>query len=316
VTVVLVGLVDEGPGGEHVGVGSSLTVDRSADDLRPRRAPLEYWFVRVRSGDLAFLVDWIIRRRSAAAEVRVSLWVRGQGHVLRERSASWSDDSTGIHIGGCTLTPSRATGELEQVLWDLTYSPGPWLLDPAPALAKVARPFDLRLLARPRARFTGTVSVAGEEFRVDDAGGTVAHYWGRRLPDSWVWVSAGGLADGAAVEAALFRSRLWGVPGPQVNAGYVAVDGGGGSVLIVAPAYGRIAVRGDETALQVRARSRTQSVNLAAHAARASYNDLGEGIHQALLGDLSVEGLGSCAGRAGLEIRGGGLIETAWTSTE
>jgi hypothetical protein len=297
-------------------VGLSRTVHRGADDLRPRGAPLEYWFVRVGSGELAFLVDWIIRRGSAVAEVRVSLWVRGQGRVLHESSGSWHDDSTGVRIGGCTLTASRATGELGHVWWDLSYSPGSWLLDPAPALAKVLRPFDLRLIARPRARFTGTVGVDGEAFRVGDAGGTVVHYWGRRLPDSWVWASAGGVGDGAAaVEAALFRSRLWGVPGPQVTAGFVAVDGGGRAVLVVAPAYGRIAVRGNEKAFEVRARSRTQSLRLAAHAARASYNDLGEGIHQVLLGDLSVDGLGSCVGRAGLEIRGGGLISTAWTST-
>jgi hypothetical protein len=311
------GLVAEGRSGESVGVGSSQTVDRGANDVRPRGAPLEYWFVRVGAGELAFLVDWIIRRRSAVAEVRVSLWVRGQGRLLRERSATWRVDSTGVHIGGCTLAPSRATGEVERVQWDLSYSPGPWRLDPAPALAKVVRPFDLRLIARPRARFTGTVSVDGEAFGVDDAGGTVVHYWGRRLPDSWVWVSAAGVGDdAAAVEAALFSSRLWGVPGPRVTAGYVAVDGGGRTVLVIAPAYGRIAVRGNETDFEVHAQKRAQSLHLTAHASPGSYNDLGEGIHQALLGDLTVDGLGSCVGRAGLEIRGGGLISTAWTSTQ
>lgn len=292
-------------------VGSSVAEERSVDDLRPRGAPLEYWFVKVGSGELAFLVDWIIRRAGAAAEVRISVWVRGHGRVLRGQSSCWREAGTGVEICGCRLTSSRATGELEDVRWDLSYAKGPWLLEPAPLPARLLHPFDLELTARPRARFTGTVSVDGEMFRVDDAG-TCVHYWGRRLPDSWLWVSAGGVGDGdAVVEAALFQSRLWGTPGARVNGGYVAVDGGGRRTQIIAPVYGRITARGNETAFEIRARSRGQAVHLTARAPRTSYNDLGEGIHQTLLGDLTVDGWGSCSGQAGLEIRGN-LIRAAW----
>lgn len=170
-------------------MGSSVAEERSVDDLRPRGAPLEYWFVKVGSGELAFLVDWIIRRAGAAAEVRISVWVRGHGRVLRGQSSCWREAGTGVEICGCRLTSSRVTGELEDVRWDLSYAKGPWLLEPAPLPARLLHPFDLELTARPRARFTGTVSVDGEKIRVDDAGGTWVHYWGRRLPDSWLWVS-------------------------------------------------------------------------------------------------------------------------------
>jgi hypothetical protein len=71
----------------------------------------------VSSGGLAFLVDWILRRDSARAEVRISMWVRRIGRVLRSQSGMWREDGTG---------------------------------------------FDLELVARPRARFSGTVTVGGK----------------------------------------------------------------------------------------------------------------------------------------------------------
>ena len=151
---------------------------------------------------------------------------------------------------------------------------------------------------------SGTVTVGGETFRVDDVAGTLVHYWGRRLPDAWLWVSADGVGEhDAAVEAALFHSRLWGASKPAVAGGYVAVNDRGRTAQIIAPVYGRITARGIETAFEIRARSWGRSMHLTAGSPHATYNDLGEGIRQTLLGDLTVDGWGSCSGRAGLEIR-------------
>ena len=276
------------------------------EDLQSRGAPLEYWFVKVSCGDLAFLADWIVRRDSGSAEVRISMWVRGTGRVLRSRSRTWREDGTAVEICGCTLTARGATGEVESVRWNLACLPGPWLLEPAPVFARLSQPFDLQLVARPRARFDGTVTVGKETFRIDDAAGTLVHYWGRRLPHAWLWVSADGVGEhDAAVEAALFRSRLWGASKPLVAGGYVAVNALGRTAQIIAPVYGRITAAGNRTAFDVRARTFGQSIDLTARAPQASYNDLGEGIRQTLLADLTVDGWGSCSGRAGLEIRGG-----------
>ena len=283
------------------------------DDFRPRNAPLEYWFVKVSTGELAFLVDWIVRRAGGFAEVRISLWVRGHGRVLRARSERWGETDAAVDVADCTLTPSRAVGGVADVRWDLACATGPWRLEPAPLLAKALKPFDLQLAARPRARFTGMVEVAGETFRLDDAAGTLVHYWGRRLPDSWLWVSADGVGDGdAVVEAALFRSRLWGLPGAAVAAGYVAVDAGSRPAQIIAPVYGRVTARGSETTFEIRARNWRRGMHLVASAPRTAYNDLGEGIHQTLLGDVTVGGLGSCVGRAGLEVRGDIIPTGPW----
>lgn len=282
------------------------------DDLRPRGTALEYWFVKTGTGDLAFLVDWIVRRSVGAAEVRVSLWVHGRGRVLHRHSGSWRADGGAVEVAGCTLTRSRTAGSVEDVSWDLACVPGEWLFEPAPRPARLLHPFDLELTARPRTRFTGSVVVAGETFRVEGGAGTLVHYWGRRLPDSWVWVSADGVGDdGAVVEAAVFRSRLWGRPRPSLTAGYVVVDGGGGRRQVIAPAYGRVAVRGDQASFEIIGSSRGRSLRVVGAAPRESYNDLGEGIHQTLLGDLTVDGVGSCVGRAGLEVRGD-LVASGW----
>jgi len=72
----------------------------------------------------SFLVDWIVRRDSARAEVRISMWVRRIGRVLRSQSGVWREDGSGVEICGCTLTPAHGTGELEDVRWDLVVRAG------------------------------------------------------------------------------------------------------------------------------------------------------------------------------------------------
>ncbi|MEA5054642.1 MAG: hypothetical protein VB093_14485 [Propionicimonas sp.] len=180
-------------------------------------------------------------------------------------------------------------------------------------MAKLLHPFDLELTAWPRARFCGSVEIAGHRFSIDQVSGTRVHYWGRRLPDSWLWVS-GGLGDeDGAVEAALFQSRIWGALSPVVNAGFVAATDGRRKAQIITPVHGAITARGVETAFEINARGGGHALHLAAHTSQSSYNDLGEGVHQTLLGDLFVDDWGSCSGHAGLEMRGGDLVRSIWT---
>lgn len=275
------------------------------EEFRSRGAPLEYWFIKVRSGDLSFLVDWIVRRGSGEAEVRISLFVRGAGRVLRTRTDTWRDSDATVHVNGCTLTPASASGAVDDVSWDLTYDPGETRLDPVPLPAKVLHPFDLQLAGRPRSQFTGSIEVAGETFTLIDARGTLNHYWGRRLPDAWVWVSADGIGDrDGVVEAALIRTRLWGHRRRGVIGGYAMIDDGGRTRQILAPTYGHLSVNGTSELFEINARTRGRKVTLTASAPRSAYNDLGEGIRQTLLGDVAVDGWGSSRGSAGLEVRG------------
>src|SRR6478752_7755718 len=91
-----------------------------AADLASRGARLEYWFIKLYAGDLAFLVDYIVRRRIGQAEVRVSLWVGASGRVLHNDTNSWHADS-GITIGDNALDDRGCSGAVDDVEWSLTY---------------------------------------------------------------------------------------------------------------------------------------------------------------------------------------------------
>ena len=68
------------------------------EDFAGRDAPLEYWFLKVVSGDLAFLVDWIVRKELGEAEVRVS-----SGYAVAAGSSA-----TPLTPGACAAAPSRS----------------------------------------------------------------------------------------------------------------------------------------------------------------------------------------------------------------
>jgi len=277
----------------------------AADDFRSRDTPLEYWFLKVSSGHLALLVDWIVRRDRGEAEVRVSVWVRGTGRVMRSTSSGWHVSNEAVEIAGSALTTRDSSGSVGDVGWDLGLESDGTRLDPVPAPAKLLHPFDMELVVAPRVRFSGVVHVGGEQFTLDSDIGTLTHYWGRRLPDSWVWVSAHGLGDGDGVlEAAVLRTRLWGNRRLSVVGGYVLLQEGGSTRQVIAPAYGRISGQGDASRFELRARALGRDIVVTGGAAPAAYNDLGESIRQTLLGDVVVTEWGACNGSAGLEFRG------------
>jgi len=85
------------------------------DAFTPRETALEYWFWTFHAGDLAFPVDFIVRRGAGEGEIRISLWVRGQGRVEHLRSAEWSADSKRITIGGGQLVPGGSTGAVGDI---------------------------------------------------------------------------------------------------------------------------------------------------------------------------------------------------------
>ena len=163
-----------------------------------------------------------------------------EAELLRDTARTWRVRGSTVEIADATFTPTLIDGTVDDVRWQLTAVPGAARFDPVPPPARRTHPFDLELVSRPRARFSGTVQVAGETFQLRDARGTLNHYWGRRLPASWVWVSADLDDSDIIVEAVLLRSRLWKVPKATVMGGYVVLDGGGRNTQVLAPAYGRL----------------------------------------------------------------------------
>src|SRR5215212_2591142 len=93
-------------------------------DVAARSAPLEYWFLKLHAGPLAFLVDFIVRRPAGGAEVRVSLWVDGHGQVARTRAAAWHASGSGVAVGADRFGAERSVGAVDGVEWDLAYEAG------------------------------------------------------------------------------------------------------------------------------------------------------------------------------------------------
>ena len=214
-------------------------------DLAVRGSPLEYWFFRLNTGPLAFLVDFIIRREFRAAEVRVSLWVDGLGRVERVHSTAWRTEGETVDTAGCTIGPQRTTGRVEDVEWDLSLELGSSRIDPAVPPVRLLHPFDMEIASRPRARFSGQVTVGDRTFPCVDVPGLVSHYWGRRLPDRWWWVSANKFEDSdVAVEALFARTRIWNLARVPMYAGYLWVEHQGMVQRVIHPLNGLIRVEG------------------------------------------------------------------------
>jgi hypothetical protein len=160
------------------------------DPFMPREnAGIDYWFWKFHVGDLGFLVDLIIRRGTGVGEVRVSQWLRGSGRVVHRETPDWSTSPNEVRIGAATLQPGRCVGSADDISWDLSWTEGPVL---SALRGRIARfePFDTTLVVWPDAVFTGSVLVGAERFDVNEVPGAFYHYWGRRLADRWVWLSA------------------------------------------------------------------------------------------------------------------------------
>lgn len=275
------------------------------DDLRARGARIEYWFFKFNLDDLAFLVDFILRGEPERGEIRISLWVDGHGRVEHAYLPTWSTQAPFVAIGDCVLDADSSRGIVGDIEWDLSYELGQTRVHPAVPPVTWLHPFDTEIINRPQARFAGTVRVGDRRFSVPEARGLVSHYWGRRLMDRWLWLSADQFDEpGFALEASVASTRLWGLPTPSVKIGYLWLKTPDFSTFIKSPVNGLISVAGGTERFTVSARSITgRTVRLSCTALTDSYNDLGEGIRQTLLGTCAIEGLATAVGSAGLEWR-------------
>jgi hypothetical protein len=190
---------------------------------------------------------------------------------------------------------------VEDVAWDLRYEAEPGRA--APGVPLLDRAFDMSLVSRPRTVFDGYVVVTGERFEVRAVRGSVTHYWGRRLPDRWHWISATAFGDtDLTLEAVLLRTRLWGAR-PGMSVGYLWTAEGGRTHMVVSPLSGLITVAGPPTDYTLTARGPRGTMRLACSAPPRAYNDLADGIRQTLLGRCEILGRDLVDSRAGLEFR-------------
>ncbi|TRW45963.1 hypothetical protein [Georgenia yuyongxinii] len=272
-------------------------------DLAARGTALEYWFAKLDADDVSFLVDFIVRRQTGTAQVRVCTWVRGAGRVRHGvPTSAWRAAGTTVTVEDDVLTARGTSGHVADVAWDLAFEPGPARIAPRLPLLGALHPLDLELVSRPRATFQGAVTVAGERFPVDDGDGTVTHYWGRRLPDRWRWISVSASGSGPAVEAVVITTRLWGRR-PGLSAGYLWWGDPTVGRLLVSPTTGLLTARGSGSRFTLTGRGPRLRLTVHATARPADMLDLGEGIRQSLAGRVAVPAQGWVSGRAGVEQR-------------
>jgi hypothetical protein len=254
---------------------------------------------------LAFLVDFIIRRGLNTAEVRVSLWVDGLGKVERLGSPNWRARGERVGIAECTFGPEGSKGRVADIEWDLHHELGDSRIEPAVPPIRWLHPFDMEIASRPRAKFSGQVRVADRTFPCVDVPGLVSHYWGRRLPDRWWWVSAYPFeGNDIAIEALLAHTRVWNSARVAMNAGYLWIEDRGHRQLVIHPLNGLIRVKGSPESFILKARRLGRpDLIVRCSTSPSPYSDLGEGIMQTLLGTCLIQGVGEARGTAGLEFR-------------
>ena len=86
------------------------TLDATRRALATRGAPFEYWYLKVNAGDLAFLVDFIVRRTTGRAEIRLSYWVRRAAHIVHETHERWEADGPAVRVGEATFDDGATRG--------------------------------------------------------------------------------------------------------------------------------------------------------------------------------------------------------------
>ena len=198
-------------------------------------------------------------------------------------------------------------GSLGDIAWDLRWEEGPTLVTPLHKVIAWMEPLDLSIVVHPEARFSGTIEIGGERFVVTDLPGTFTHYWGRRLMDRWIWLSATQFegAPERRLEAIVSSSRLFGGPPLPLPAAYLWTTDGTRQDMVVSPLNGAVRTRRIPGGFALDAvRIGGPRHRVVATWGEIPTNDLGEGIRQTLHADLTIDGTAAMPGTVGLETRG------------
>jgi hypothetical protein len=288
-------------------------IQRLLREYGRRHTALDYAFFKLNLPEqhVALLVDFIVRRRRRIAQVRVSVHAPERSGVYfaehpLERLAitSSSADACAVSLGDCWLGTLGSRGAVEAAAWDLTFHPTGPLVNPLISIAEPFNPFDLSLQTVPNVRFSGTMTIAGQTYDVQDAHGMVSSYAGRALPERWFWFSCNTFdREDLVVECLVSRSALFGSP-LRLRAGYFYLSTADRTESILAPLNGSIRLEGTREAISLMARRFGGArYVLRGEAAPQDFNNLGDRIWNTLIGSCTLEGYGAARGSASLEER-------------
>ncbi|MBU2489510.1 MAG: hypothetical protein KKA60_08980 [Proteobacteria bacterium] len=120
-----------------------------------------------------------------------------------------------VRIGESVLTPGslqgRATSAKHEMIWDLSYTDGerPLFLLPLNLYNKPL-PKAKALVARPMAKFSGTITLDGEKLEIKDWVGSQNHNWGSKHTDLYAWGQVAGFdnAPGSFFEAGTAKLKF------------------------------------------------------------------------------------------------------------
>jgi hypothetical protein len=137
-----------------------------------------------------------------------------------------------IRVGEAVLEPGHATGAIAvgglEVGWELAYTDRAEAFRHLPYdfLYKAPLPKTKLLSPHPDACFSGSVTVDGERFDVDDWPGMIGHNWGAEHAERWIWMQANELreADGY-FDAGLGRIKIGPVTTPWIGNAALGLDG-------------------------------------------------------------------------------------------
>lgn len=186
----------------------------------------ESWFQRGNdaSGRRAFWIRYtIFSPRGRPADAVGELWAisfdRQRDHIVAVkevkplRDCRFATDRLAVQIGEATLDDGALRGAADsgghRLAWDLRYHGGqePLLLLPR-ALYAAPLPRAKALVARPLARFEGSITVDGEVLAIDGWVGSQNHNWGSRHTDRYAWGQVAGFDEDAQAFLECSTARL------------------------------------------------------------------------------------------------------------
>ncbi len=195
----------------------------------------ESWFLRANdAADRAFWIRYTIfapqgRPEAAIGELWAIWFDRGKPIVagkteLPIAQCSFASDRLAVKIGDAALDATTLRGSTSAhghtIEWDLQYNDGgPPLLFYPERLYSMRLPRAKALVARPLAKFKGTITVDGKPIAIGDWVGSQNHNWGSRHTDRYAWGQVAGFdeAPDAFLECSTARLKLGPVMTPPLS---------------------------------------------------------------------------------------------------
>jgi hypothetical protein len=133
-----------------------------------------------------------------------------------------------LRIGEASFSLSSAAGGISNgdhtVEWDLSYTPCETTYHHiSRALIHLTRPSSFVCSPNLDTRFSGRISIDGENIILEDEPGCQSHLWGRKHVDEWVWVHSNAFENhpGTVFEGLAARPRRAGRKLPPVQSLYL-----------------------------------------------------------------------------------------------